>query len=126
MKRTVLLNVYEKSVEVMDVKGELEDFYRNIECSCIAITRRKIGDRWYDLVVDDEGLLESFPTISAFDSRMRPVLVGNIMFFNVCEDGELVGLSDDDVNYIKSYIKEIVTLYNGITPYPVITNCDYQ
>lgn len=126
MKKTVLLDVYEKSVKVMEIEGELEEFYENIGCSYIDITRRKIGDRWFDLVVDDEGLLENFPIISAFDSRMRPVLVGNLMFFNVCEGGELVSLTESDVNYIKSYIKEVVTLDNGVNPYPVITNCDYQ
>ena len=85
--------------------SELEDYYRLIGCDCIDITTRKIGDRYLEIICDDEGLLKNNPRVSAIDNLMKPALVGNLLIAGpVDEDGELTSLSDEDISIIKDNI----------------------
>ena len=42
------------------------------------------------------------------------MLVGNLMFFNSNDEGELVSLSDDDIETIMRNIDGYATLSNGL------------
>ena len=123
--KTVLLNIYDEKVEIIDVKDDLDEFYEKLNCRLIDIVKRKIGNKWFSVMCDDEGLLIDAPKISAIDSAGRGVMfVGNLMFFHNDGKGRLVGLSDDDIAHIKKYIKRVYTL-DYPAGYPMLTNCEY-
>lgn len=101
--KVVYLNVKEgKEPEVIDIKNELSEFYKLIDCRHIDITYRKMRGKTYAVVCDDEGLLKekpivSFLTVHPFERNLD--LVGNIVIANIKED-DLDDLTDEDVENI--------------------------
>ena len=90
--------------------SELEDYYRLIGCDCIDIVARKIGDKYLEIICDDEGLLKENPRISAVDKNMKPALVGNLLIAgSTDEDGELTSLTDKDIELIKNNLLSAIT-----------------
>lgn len=121
--KVVYLNVSEnKAPEVLDIKDELQEFYRLIKCDTIDITRRKIGNHYYDIICDDEGLWGDCK-ISAIDNLGQPMLVGNLI---VCDSeyGYEKSLTDEQVAEIKSCIQRMYTK-NHPQGYYMITQCEY-
>ena len=106
--KTILIDVYNEKVEVIDVEPNLETFYEKIDCRCIDIVRRKIGKKIFTIVCDDEGLFHEPQKISAINNIGEPMLVGNLMIFNE-KANDLSGLSNDDVEYIRKYVGTIFT-----------------
>ena len=87
--KTVLLDVSAGIAKVVDVEPKLEAYYKLLHCRCIDIVERRIGGRWFDVMCDDEGLLQSEPIVSAFDYLGRARLVGSLMFFHHDDEGNL-------------------------------------
>ena len=107
--KVVYLNVKKgKEPEVIDIKHELNEFYKLIDCRYIDITYRKMRGKTYAVVCDDEGLLKdkpiiSFLTVHPFGRNLD--LVGNIVIANIKED-DLDDLPDEDVtNIMRSRVK---------------------
>lgn len=98
--KTVLLDVLNDDVKVLDIEEDLDTFYDLLNCSCIDIVQRKVNGRIFDIVCDDEGLLKNEFKISAIDSMNNPMLVGNLLFFHNDGEGNLSELSDEDVQCI--------------------------
>lgn len=91
---------------------KLEDMYREIGCSCIDITRRKVGGKVFDFIVDDEGLLKEDPLVSAIyfeDGNIRPSLVGTLIICSRNSKGETVDISLEDHELLIRRIGEIGT-----------------
>lgn len=86
--------------EIIDFDGSLEEAYELIECTCIDIVRRKIGSKYFNIVVDDEGLFRCDPLPSAINADTHEVmLVGNIL---IAGDGsDLCSLTDRDISLIE-------------------------
>lgn len=120
MKRSYLIDVNNTSREI-EIKDDLQEFYKVLNCSTIDIVSREIGGKYYDIVCDDEGLCNNNPIVSAYDRNCRPMLVGNLLIFGVGEDGELGSLTDEDVEHIKKSIRTI-PLETGSTD---ILFCEY-
>lgn len=122
--KTILLNVIEEKVEAIDIEPELDAYYRTLDCSTIDIVERKIGRKRFDIMCDDEGLFRDPQKISAIDNLGRPMLVGNLMFFNNDGKGNLTELSDNDISYI---MKRIIHMYTHQYPkgYKMLTQCEY-
>ncbi|MBQ6223441.1 MAG: DUF3846 domain-containing protein [Solobacterium sp.] len=116
MLRTVLLDVKKRNVKVVEVDDELNEYYKMLGCDFIDIVSRSIGGKEFDVMVDDEGLLKNGCIVSArsVDPEINEVLVGNLMFFNSNDEGELVSLSDDDIETIMRNIDGYATLSNGL------------
>ena len=74
--------------ELDETKDELRQFYNAINCDVIDYQTIEIDGHVYDCICDDEGLLkpEPIPTLWTGDN----ILVGNIIFANVNEEGETV------------------------------------
>ena len=88
---------------------KLDDFYREIGCSCIDIVRRSIGGKMFDIFIDDEGLLktgagERISAIAMEDGSPFPQLVGTLVFANHDAAGNTTDLSLDDTLLISSKI----------------------
>lgn len=86
--------------EVVDFDGSLEEAYELIECNCIDIARRRIGGKYFNIIIDDEGLFKTHPIPSAIDADTHEImLVGNIL---IAGDGsDLCGLTDGDISLIE-------------------------
>ena len=123
--KTILLNVIEEIVQIMDVEPDLQAYYKALDCDCIDIVERKIGGKFYDVMCDDEGLFREPQKISAINDMGEPMFVGNLLFFNNDGQGDLVGLSDKDIEHIKKHIKKMYT-YKYPNGYPMLTQCEYR
>ena len=106
-------------VEIAD-KDHLGQFYDLIGCECIDIATRKIGGKYFDVIVDDEGLLVTNPICSAYDSKCRPMLAGNLVILGEAnEEGNETSLSVHDVQLVKEAIRYTIDLYRGAM-HPVV------
>lgn len=99
------LLITRKEVKVVETSGHYEDLKKLIGIeSPITITERKIGDKYYDLWVDDEGLLKSDSHIQGCCLNAKELLMGNIIILSSNEQGESIGLSNSDIENIKKHI----------------------
>lgn len=107
--RGLLFDAKKNDFTEVDVK-DLHDYYKLINCSCIDVCRRKIGDRYFEIVVDDEGLLKDKPMLSAINPLDdNCVLVGNLIFYDgVDYEGEFTPITDEGVKIIK---ENLLTAY---------------
>lgn len=98
--KAVLIDVEKCKVKTVDIKDDLDTYYNLLNCSCIDIVCRKIGENWYDIICDDEGLFKEEPIVSAFLDN-EPHLVGNILVVGKADcRGNLTSLSDEQINEI--------------------------
>lgn len=95
-------------VNVVEFEDTLENLYKLCKCTCIDITERKVGDRFYDFVVDDEGLFNQPVIPSVFDSKRQPMLVGNALICNHDEEGNLSSLTDEQIEILKQHCCTLV------------------
>ena len=108
--------------------NELEDFYEHLECGCMDVANRKIGNKRFDIWVDDEGLLKDSPIISAVsitDGEVVPMLAGNLIIANHDLEGNTTSLSDEDIEMILEHVFTRVSVQDhGLTIYPYL-ECEY-
>lgn len=96
----------------------LDDMYREIGCDTIDITRRMIGGKEFDIIVDDNGWLIEKPELSAIfvhgDSEVEPALVGTLIICSHDADGNTVDISVEDHMLICCNVRNI-TIQNRTT-----------
>lgn len=111
MTKMLLVDVKNKEVKPVECNG-LDDYYKYIGCRCIDIIRRKIGTRYFEIIVDDEGLFAEEPIVSAIDTDFNQVLVGNLLIAGgeVTEDGELTDITEAEIGYISGMFKALGVL----------------
>lgn len=121
--KALLLDTVEKTTKIVNPEG-LSDYYEMLRCRTIDIVTRKIGRKWYDIIVDDEGLLKEDPLISAIDDFGRVMLVGSLIICGVADDeGELTDLNANDIQYIKKRIQKLDTrMHSDLL---MLTQCSY-
>ena len=109
--RMLLIDVNENEIKPLEVNC-LEDYYEHIGCRCIDIVRRKIGDRYFEIIIDDEGLFVDEPIVSAIDENNNVMLVGNLLIASgeVDIDGNLTSIDDSDIDYIYNFIGLLITV----------------
>lgn len=111
--KALFIDTKNNSVSVVDPQG-LDDYYDLIGCRCVDIVEREIGvkqDRArYNIICDDEGTFSDDPKISAVSVFGHPMLVGSLIIAGgVDEDGELIGLTDKDLQKLAKYIRVLPT-----------------
>lgn len=88
----------ELEVKIDTIKDDLNVFYKIIKCNYIDIVKRKIGKKYYNIICDDEGLL-FHKAITLYEKNDIEALVGNLIITGKeTDDGELTGLTDDEVD----------------------------
>lgn len=98
--RMLLIDVKNNKIKPVDVNG-LYDYYQYIDCRCIDIVRRKIGGKYFEIIIDDEGLLVNNPIPSAINKYGEVMLVGNLLIAGgEVVDGELIGITDSEIIHI--------------------------
>lgn len=120
----LLIDVINNDVRLVEA-NDLDDFYKLLNCRCIDIIHRKIGDIECSLIIDDEGLLKADPIVSAIDISGTPCLVGNILVASGrTVDGELTELTDEELQEVMLNVTEITTSKHS-EPYKVLVELDY-
>ena len=118
--KAVYLNVKDcEKARVVEIEDELAVFYDLIGCSCITVVERKIGEHYYDIVADDEGLFADNPKWSALDGTGRGALVGNLIVVKHDGEGNFQGLTDAEVREVLS-ARQLVFSTNHDEPYWVL------
>lgn len=104
---------------------ELDDYYKHLECECMDVARRKIGNKYFDIWVDYEGLLVDKPVISAIrivENAFEPMLAGNLILANHDLEGNTTSLSRSDAEMIIDNI--LVRISEDGRKIPCL-KCDY-
>lgn len=109
--QVVYLDVYHgKKPVVRLIKDNLDTFYKMLNATTIDVIRRPFKGKFFNVIVDDEGLLKKSPKVSAINYNYNPALVGNLIVTGVTnEDGELTGLTPDDVKLIFNCVYRLRT-----------------
>lgn len=84
----------------------LDDIYKAINARCFDIATRQIGtkpDKIYDIYCDDEGLLKQDNYLSAYGNN-DCLIVGDILIAKHDAQGEMVDLTQADIDYIGKQI----------------------
>lgn len=97
--------------EIIEIeRDDVESKQRLIDCNAYDIVIRKIRDKDYFIICDDEGCLKENPIVSGLGDMMDIAFVGNLLICGVdvleCGEIDLGSLTQEDVKKIK---KEIVT-----------------
>lgn len=61
----VLLDVQNSKVQKIEIEDSLDEFYRILNCSLVDMPVRKIGNKYFTIICDDEGLFAEDYKISA-------------------------------------------------------------
>lgn len=108
----VLLDVFAEKIgdpffNVIDVEENHANLTRLLGCDWLELAMRKIGEHYYDILCDEEGLLKENRAMSAVDLFFRERLYGNLIIAKHNDNGEMVGLTNDEVLEIS---RNIVTM----------------
>ena len=108
--KMLLLDVNHNRLEMVEANS-LKDYYKYINCGCIDIVSRKIGDTRVNIVIDDEGALAQHPKLSAVDINGNVALYGNLLVASgrVTDDGELTELTEEELDNIINNVAEVIT-----------------
>ena len=74
----------------------LKDLYRILNCELVTCTEIEVNGKFFDVYSDDEALLKDKPAPNLYiDDDL--IIFGSVAFAKADEDGNLVGLSRNDV-----------------------------
>ena len=104
-------NLIVKSMQTEKI--DLDFFYKELECDCIDIpyVSNELYKRKIDMVIDDEGkLVDKKPTVVIVDKddKILDVVVGNIAFCSINDEGQSIGLNNEQIEYINSLPKAVI------------------
>lgn len=117
-------NKYSKG-KVVEINPTLEEYYKTIKCDYIDIVQRFVGDKQYDIIVDDLGLVKGPEYVktscinpaSYFDNtqyRDNDFLVGRVLISKYDEEsGQAISLDEEDIKNIKEHIQDNVLIMYG-------------
>lgn len=106
------------------VKDDLKVYYQIIGCHNIDITPRRIGEKAFLVICDDEGLFDENNQVSMADPTDRDnIIVGNVIITGLADrDGDLTSLTDEDIDLIERNIcTAFLTTSEGMKPVRIIT-----
>ena len=92
----------------VEIENDIQVFLELIGCRVFDIASRKVGEKYYDIFCDDEGLFVEHPVVTGGrfneDGDFEPMLVGNLVFTLTDGEGGTIGITDEDVKNIKEHI----------------------
>lgn len=99
--KAILLKENAQDFEVVDIEDKLDVLRELVGCHTIDITWRLIGDKHYNIVCNDEGLLQGL-TVTALDPGHMSILAGNILIVgDEDDDGAFTSLTDEDIKNVR-------------------------
>ena len=77
----------------------LKDLYRILNCELVTCTEIEVNGKLFDVYSDDEALLKDRPAPNLYiDDDL--IIFGSVAFAKADDEGNLVGLSRDDVHLL--------------------------
>ena len=77
----------------------LQDLYKVLNCELVTCTKIEVNGKLFDVYSDDEALLKDKPATNLYiDDDL--IIFGSVAFAKVDDDGNLAGLSRDDVHLL--------------------------
>ena len=99
---------------VKDIKGDLKSLQTEVGgLITLANYYEELEDHGIDIFADDEGLLKADPktTLIITDKKNRmkvlTTLVGNLIFVSHDDEGSTLGLTDEQIAFIKAHLKQL-------------------
>ena len=96
----ILVDVNSNIIDVCEIEKSLESYYKILNCKLIDIVSMKIGNRYFDIICDDEGLMKEDITISAIYDDFTPALVGNLFIVRHDGRGNERSLTSNDISMV--------------------------
>lgn len=118
-----VINTHKAMIQTVDKANGIQDYYDLLNCSLFDIACRKIGENYYDIYCDDEGLLKCNPIVSAVSSDGEPMLVGNLFVAKTNDEGETISLNEDELSEVLENVTPLFDVRNQIWYKGLI--CDY-
>lgn len=112
--RGLLIDEKTGKISVTDVDDDFRALQQVIDADFFDIARRKIGDKTYAIVCDDEGLLKDRRITALNLGYSEDILVGSLFICNELGP-ELASLLDVDINKITQSIR-----YNAFDSSPIL------
>lgn len=107
--RALILDAFNKDIRVVDPQN-LQDYYKLLNCSSVDVTNKKISDKQFNLIFDEEAELSETRRPSAMDDYGHAVLFNNLIIAGEGNlEGNLSDLTDKEIEYIKKYIHIVRT-----------------
>lgn len=104
------------------IEKSLDSYYALLDCTCIDIVSRTIGDRRFDIICDDEALFKENILVSAIYANGEPALVGSLFVCKFDGRDDVTSLTPEELDYVDSYRESVWGVYNnGIHVYRVLT-----
>lgn len=127
MARVLVMDVLSEENRVYTAQvNDLKDYYEHLKCDCFDIANRKVGNKRFDIYVDDIGLYRDNLIVSAIDNENQPMLVGNLIFANHDSEGNTTSLSDEDIAEITENIYLCVAKVDGAEEHKnLVVKADY-
>lgn len=123
----ILIDTEANAARAVTLDNTLEAYYSALNCSCIDIVERTIGEseKYFTIVCDDEGLLKASPCVSAVSALCEPMLVGSLLITDCDHDtGDLASLSERELEYVLDHIIFTVSSRRSI-PSPLLCQVGY-
>ena len=96
---------------VKSIKGDLESLQHEVGGYISLVPYfKKLEERYINLYADDEGLLKPDPTITLVKTENNAVteaLVGNLIFTGYNDEGETLGLTNEQITFLLSHIDPV-------------------
>ena len=99
---------------VKDIKGDLRSLQTEVGgLITLANYYEELDAQGIDIFADDEGLLKNNPktTLLVTDKKTRikvlTSLVGNLIFVSHDDEGNTLGLTDEQIAFIKAHLKPV-------------------
>lgn len=105
-RQTVIIRTREVKMSDSNSVERMKEYYRLLDCRCIDIREVEINGKYFDLIVDDEGMLTERPIPTFYVEEDKVVLFGNILFAHCNEDGEIIGLENSELPMLANYVGE--------------------
>ena len=105
----ILVDVKSNIIDVCEIEKSLESYYKILNCELIDIASMKIGNRYFDIICDDEGLMKEDINISAIYDDFTPALVGNILVVRHDGKGNERSLTSKDILLVLEHVTTIQT-----------------
>ena len=107
--RALIRDAFNKDVRVVDPQN-LQDYYKLLNCSSVDVTNKKISDKQFNLIFDEEAELLETRRPSAMDDYGQAVLFNNLI---IAGEGSFAGdfkdITDEEIEYVKKYIHTVRT-----------------
>ena len=110
MRRVMFIKEGSIKLEEIEIGDELVNLQNSVNGIIeIPYISEKLYENKIDIVINEEGkLMDLCPTIAVIDKETNEtldLLVGNVLFTGFTEEGETVGLTDEQCNIIKESLE---------------------